>query len=109
MRRPKRRQKYEGMGWQIRTTEGTFAVTESQVTIEVDADVLKPFTEGFDEALLALEDFDELYGELEVTLIERVDGFFLRRKIGNEWTPWVFGEDEGIALERFEDEYGDHH
>lgn len=109
MRRPKRRQKYEGSGWQIRTTEGTFAVTDADVTIEVDADTLKPFTDGFDEAILALEDFDEMYGDVEITLIERVDGFFMRRKIGGEWSLWVFGEDESIALERFEDEYGDHH
>ena len=109
MRRQKRRQKYEGRGWQIHTTEGIWAVTDSEVTIEVDLDELKPFTDGFDEALIALEEFDEIYGELEINVIERVDGFFMRRKIGNEWSPWVFGEEEGTALERFEDEFGDHH
>lgn len=108
IRKSKGRQKYEGFGWQIRTTEGVWAVTDSEVTIEVDADSLKPFTDGFDEALAALEDFDELYGDMEVTLIERVDGFFMRRKIAGEWSPWVFGEEESLARERFEDEYGDH-
>lgn len=108
MRRQKRRQKYEGRGWQIHTTEGIWAVTDSEVTIEVDLSELKPFTDGFDEALIALEEFDEIYSELEINLVERVDGFFMRRKIGNEWSPWVFGEEEGIALERFEDEFGDY-
>ena len=107
-RRSKGRQKYEGFGWQIRSTEGLWAVTDSDVTIEVDAEVLKPFTDGFDEALLVLEEYDEIFADLEITLIERVDGFFMRKKIGGEWSPWVFGEEEPLARERFEDEYGDH-
>ena len=96
------------LGGKFRTTEGVWVVTDSEVTIEVDFDVLKPFSDGFDEALMTLEQFDEIYGELEILMIERVEGFFMRKKIGNEWSPWVFGEDEGLARERFEDELGDY-
>lgn len=108
MKRVRRRQKYEGFGWQVHTTEGIWAVTDSEITIEVDLEILKPFSEGYDEALMALEEFDELFSELEITLIERVEGFFMRKKIDTEWSSWVFGEDEGIARERFEDEFGDY-
>jgi hypothetical protein len=103
----KKKQKYHGGGWVFDTNEGRYAAPDRAVTIEVESDDIRPFSDGFEFALMSLEEAGLISEEHEVYRIMRVEeGYFMRCLVDGEWSFWVCADSYDEALELLIEEFG---